>query len=105
MTNNHSTRRSKKPWKTKSVQSTMDPQFTLSQNSSPSLTPNISTTSCGSSDITQGKLTRLKNLLSFNRSNQNVASPAIGGNTSVQAELQESLPKEGLTEVIPAHEV
>ncbi|KIM51381.1 hypothetical protein SCLCIDRAFT_1224567, partial [Scleroderma citrinum Foug A] len=72
------TRRSKlKPWKTKPIPVTSDPQFTPTQGSSPTLTPNNPCTSTRSTGIAMGKLERLKTLLPFSRSNQTVASASM----------------------------
>ncbi|KAL4081810.1 WD40-repeat-containing domain protein [Scleroderma yunnanense] len=77
MSNNQSkTRLFKKPWRTKPNQATTDPQFTLS---SPALSaPEITATSREPNNMAQGKRARLKNLLPFNRSNQNIASSSMG---------------------------
>ncbi|KIM56435.1 hypothetical protein SCLCIDRAFT_29581 [Scleroderma citrinum Foug A] len=71
-------RRSKlKPWKTKPIQVTLDPQLTLTQGTLPALPPNIASTSARSTDIATGKLARLKNLLRFSRSNRTIAGASI----------------------------
>ncbi|KIM67829.1 hypothetical protein SCLCIDRAFT_1071780 [Scleroderma citrinum Foug A] len=76
MTNNQpKIRRPKlKAWRTKPVPVTSDAQFVLNQGSSSALTPNIAATSARSTDIAPGKLARLKNLLSFKRSNQAIVN-------------------------------
>ncbi|KAL4062780.1 WD40-repeat-containing domain protein [Scleroderma yunnanense] len=88
MTNNQpKTHRSKlKPWKTKPFQVTTDPQFALSQESSPALTPDISSTSRGSSRIAKGKFASWKSLIRSNQSNQ-----TIGVSASIRAERPQAL--------------
>jgi len=102
------TRRSKlKPWKTKPIQATSDPQFALvrnpffaiaecfgqptrnqTQGPSPAPTPNIASTSARSTDIAMGKLERVKNLLPFSRSNQTIASASMSVGAFIQADLR-----------------
>jgi len=101
------TRRSKlKPWKTKPIQATSDPQFPLvrnpsfavgecfgqptrnqTQGPSPAPTHNIASTSARSADIARGKLERLKNLLPLSRSNQTIASTSMSVSAFIQADL------------------
>ncbi|KAL4066459.1 WD40-repeat-containing domain protein [Scleroderma yunnanense] len=98
-----------KPWKTKSIQVTANPQFALvrklslygnrlgkltgkqTQESPPALAPNIPSTSCGSTNIATGKLASLKKLLRFHRPTPNIASSSIDVNPSVRAELPHAL--------------
>ncbi|KAL4062785.1 hypothetical protein V8B97DRAFT_2091404 [Scleroderma yunnanense] len=75
-----------KPWKTKPFQVTTDPQFALSQQSSPALTSDIHSTSRGSSNITKGRFASWKSLIRSNRSNQ-----TIGVSASIQAEHPRAL--------------
>ena len=101
------TRRSKlKPWKTKPIQATSDPQFALvrnwsfarerldqpkrnqTQGTSPALVPNIASTSARSTGVATGKLEKLKNLLPFSRSNQTIASTSMSVSAFIQADLR-----------------
>jgi len=101
------TRRSKlKPWKTKPIQATSDPQFALvrnwsfarerldqpkrnqTQGTSPALVPNIASTSARSTGVATGKLEKLKNLLPFSRSNQTIASASMSVSAFIQADLR-----------------
>ena len=111
MTNNQpNTRRPKlKPWKTKAIQPTPDPQFALvrnspfvrecvdqstgnqNQGSSPTLAPSIVSTLARSSDIAPGKLERLKKSLPFSGSNQAIASASMKVGAFIQAELSQAL--------------
>jgi len=91
-----------KPWKTKLIQVTSDPQFTLVCNSSrecldqvtrnqtqgspPTLTPNITSTLVRSTDIAPGKLKKLKNLLPCRRSDQMMASASMNISAFIQAD-------------------
>jgi len=95
-----------KPWKTKPIQATSDPQFALvrnwsfarervdqpkrnqTQGTSPALVPNIASTSARSTGVATGKLEKLKNLLPFSRSNQTIASASMSVSACIQADLR-----------------
>ncbi|KIM51385.1 hypothetical protein SCLCIDRAFT_33498 [Scleroderma citrinum Foug A] len=107
------TRRSKlKPWKTKPIQVTSDSQFGLTQGTSPALVPNIASTSARSTDITPGKLEKIKNLFSWGRSNQTIVGTSMIMTASIfkrnclklcTRSFPHNLPRES-TQILQAHE-